>query len=170
MKTRSWILLGAAAVGAVTLSLVAEHGDGKRARPETAAAPTTEAPYRARAPGPTREQPTREAVAAARAGRDEAREHRTAPVVNGVVQIGPKLGGKNAAPPPATLRQAATSWATSYAVAMCSCHTRSCAADLQGGFVRSIGGIDYDSARDGEAYQTAIKRAVDCYLAMPEGT
>ena len=97
-------------------------------------------------------------------------ERHDAPVVNGVVQIGPVKRAKakpNTTPVP---QRSGASWATSYAAAMCDCRTRACAAGLQGEFIRAMGGVDYDEARDGAVYDEAIKRAVSCYGALPEGS
>jgi hypothetical protein len=163
MNARTWILLGAAAVGAVAFSLWADHGDGKRVRPKAAdaeALPT-------RAPAPERARPSFDEAVALMPAR-EAHEQRSAPVVNGVVQIGPRALGPGAASPPAADHQSGGAWATSYAVAMCDCRTRACAADLQGRFIHAMGGIEYDAERDLATYEAAMKRAVDCYVALPE--
>jgi hypothetical protein len=171
MTTRGWLLLGAVAAGALVFALWAERGDGKRTRP---AAVAVDAPARpglpASAPAPDRDRALFAETIARFPGRGE-RERHDAPVAGGVVRIGPRVGGKGApAAAPAVNRQSAAVWVSSYAVAMCDCRTRACAADLQGRFIHAMGGVEYDEARDSVTYHDAVKKAVDCYFALPEGT
>ena len=175
MKTRHWIMLGAAAAAAFAFSTLAERGHRKPARTETEvatkAAPVPGPRALAEAPAATREAPRFEDVTAGFPARDEKREHRDAPVIDGVVHIGPPQIWAGAPPPPPPPAPAPVvsnaSWATSYAVAMCECRTRACAADLQGRFIHQMGAAEYDESRDGEATREALHKAVTCYMALP---
>jgi hypothetical protein len=67
------------------------------------------------------------------------------------------------------LRQTATIWIDNYRDAMCGCSTRSCARDLQAGFLQQLGGMVYDDERDGPSFSEASRAALRCYAALPEG-
>jgi hypothetical protein len=179
MKTRTWILLGAALAAAIAFSTLAERGHRRSARAEAEvaeeAAPVTASGPSSIAPSPSaREELKLDGVVAGFPARNENRDHRDAPVVNGVVRIGPPQIWKGATPPPppppTATAQTNTSWATSYAVAMCECRTRACAADLQGRFIHQMGAAEFDESRDGESTREALHKAVTCYAALPVDT
>jgi hypothetical protein len=165
MKTRGRIFgfLGLVAVGALLFARWAE-------RPHEVKAPVVAGADEASLPAPYREGSTyRPAVAAQHPPRVEI-EHQAAPVVNGLLQIGPVKHGPATRPAPTSGAVTAASWATSYSAAMCDCRTRACAVELQGHFIRNMGGVQFDQDRDGAAYQDAMSHALDCYFALPEGT
>jgi hypothetical protein len=164
MKTRGWLygFLGVAAVGALLFARWAERPHGGTAPVVAAGADEAPAPYRERST-------YRPAVLAQPPARVEI-EHRSAPVINGLLQMGPVKHGPAARPAPTSGAVTAASWATSYGAAMCDCRTRACAVDLQGRFIRSMGGVQFDQERDATAYQEAMSHALDCYFALPEGT
>jgi hypothetical protein len=173
MKTRTWILLGAGLAAAIAFSNLAGRRGHKHAPVEVA-----EVEEAAPVPGPSRMHPSApepkyEDLVAADPKRNENREHRDAPVIDGVVHIGPPqiwAGAVEPPPPPPATAQTNTAWALSYAAAMCECHTRACAAELQGRFIKEMGAAEFDESRDGQASREAMQKAVSCYTALPADT
>ena len=167
MRRLGWLLLGAALAGTGLFA----HWAGRphpRAVAVERAEPEAPVPYRERASAPAAERlapPARAAWPARPEG-----EHRSADVVDGVLQIGPIRRGPPPQPRPPEPAKTAATWATDYSVAMCECQSRACAKDLQGRFIRALGAVEYDEQRDAVAYREAVNQAIECYLRLPEDT
>ena len=77
-----------------------------------------------------------------------------------------KVGDDRPAPSP----EPSSAWASDYRDAICACHTRSCVRDLQGAFIRRIGAMVHGDETDDERYSAAMRAAITCYSALPEGS